>query len=316
MVPDNDLMLDTMSAHELTHAVTDQHFDLQTYLEPKDHKLNEDESSARRFIGEGDATLAMIVYALLDSTHQTALSPAMTKLLQKQVEEFASQDLASFSDMTKKQGALFGAMDPEIKKSIDAMADLPPAVLVPLVASYTKGAAVAMTAYAHGGWAAVDDLYRHPPESTEQVLHPTTKLYPTRDHPHPVTLAATTDHELANEVMGEMLWWVYFYQWTPKLADEASQGWGGDRYRVVRKSDGKLLGTIATVWDTEADAKQFAAAYRTSLSARFPDAKPSGEGIARPDGGEVLVRQIGTRVYIVDGGDKAALDQLVKTTKL
>jgi hypothetical protein len=316
MVPDNDLMLDTISAHELTHAVTDQHFDLSRYLEPTDHKLDEDASSARRFIGEGDATFTMLVYAIIDSTHQTTLTPKMAGLLQGQVEQFAGQDLASFTEMTKKQGALFGAMDPEIQRSIDAMADLPPAVLVPLVASYTKGALVAMTAYQHGGWAAVDDLYRHPPESTEQVLHPTTKLFPTRDHPRSVTLAASTDRELANDVMGEMLWWVYFYVWTPKLADEAAQGWGGDRYRVVRKSDGHLLGTIATVWDSETDANQFAAAYRASLAARFPGARPSEEGVIRPDGGEVLVRQLGARVYIVDGGDRSALDALVKTAKL
>jgi hypothetical protein len=316
MVPDSDLMLDTMSAHELTHAVTDQHFDLSKYLEPTDRKLDEDASSARRFVGEGDATFTMLVYMILDSIHQTALTPKMLEGLQGQVEMFAGQDLAAFTDMTKKQGAAFGAMDPEIKQSIDAMADLPPAVLVPLFASYTKGALVALTAYQHGGWAAVDDLYRHPPESTEQVLHPATKLYPTRDHPRPVTLAATAEREIANDVMGEMLWWVYFYLWTPKLADEAAQGWGGDRYRVVRNGDGKLVGSIATVWDSETDAKQFAAAYRSSLAARFPGAKPSAEGVVRPDGGEVHVRQLGARVYIVDGGDQAALDALVKTAKL
>ena len=34
MAPDNDSMLDTMSAHELTHALQDQHFDLAKYLPP------------------------------------------------------------------------------------------------------------------------------------------------------------------------------------------------------------------------------------------------------------------------------------------
>jgi hypothetical protein len=315
MVPESDVMLDTMSAHELTHALTDQHFDLQQYLEPNGKPLDDDQSSARRFVGEGDATFAMLVYTMLDMLHQSALPPGVVPKLHDQVARFAGQDLASFSEMTKQQGALMGAMDPEIKKSIDAMQDLPPAVLVPLVASYTKGALVAMTAYQHGGWAAVDDLYKHPPESTEQMLHPETKLYPHRELPRRVALAATKDHEIANNVMGEMLWWVYLYLWSPKLADEASQGWGGDHYRVV-EHDGRLIGTIATVWDTAADAAQFTAAYRASLAARFPGAKAVGEGVARPDGGAVLVRQIGARVYIVDGGDPATLDELIRTAKI
>ena len=32
MVPDSDMILDTMSAHELTHGLQDQHFDLQKFL--------------------------------------------------------------------------------------------------------------------------------------------------------------------------------------------------------------------------------------------------------------------------------------------
>jgi hypothetical protein len=316
MVPDSDMMLDTMSAHELTHALTDQHFDLQNYMEPKGKPLDDDAASARRFIGEGDATFTMLVYTMLDTKHATEASPADLALIREMVTRFAGQDLASFIDTTKKQGALFGSMDPEIKKSIDAMQDLPPAVIIPMVASYTKGAMVAMTAFEHGGWAAVDDLYVHPPESTEQMLHPTTKLYPVREHPHHVTLAATKDKAIADDVMGELMWWVYFYLWAPKLADEASQGWGGDHYRVVRRSDGKLVGTIATVWDTADDAKQFAAAYLASLAARFPGAKMQADGCMRPDGGATIVRQVGTRVFIVDGGDATALDDLVRTTKM
>ena len=315
MVPDSELMLDTMSAHELTHALADQHFDLQQFLEPKGKHLDDDASSARRFVAEGDATFTMLLYSLSD-TLGGHLAPAMMAAVRKQVENFAAQDLASFTEMTKKQGAGFGAIDPEIKASIDAMADLPAAVLVPLVASYTKGSLVAMTAWEHGGWRAVDELYKDPPESTEQVLHPATKLFPKREHPRHVALAATKDTVLVQEVMGELLWWVYFHLWTPALADEASQGWGGDRYRVVRRGDGKLVGTIATVWDTKDDAAQFAAAYRQSLTARFAGAKLEADGVVRPDGGAALVRHVDTRVYSIDGGDAAALDELVKTAKI
>ena len=45
-------MLDTMSAHELTHGLQDQHFDLQKYM-PSGDKLDDDHQAARRFVAEG-----------------------------------------------------------------------------------------------------------------------------------------------------------------------------------------------------------------------------------------------------------------------
>jgi hypothetical protein len=44
------------------------------------------------------------------------------------------------------------------------MDDIPPAVLVPLLDSYMKGAQVALTADERGGWAAADALYRESAE--------------------------------------------------------------------------------------------------------------------------------------------------------
>ncbi|HET7501876.1 MAG TPA: hypothetical protein VFK02_12755, partial [Kofleriaceae bacterium] len=171
--------------------------------------------------------------------------------------------------------------------------------------------------YQHGGWPSVDQLYRDPPESTEQVLHPRTKLIPTREHPRRVTLARSADPELVGNVLGELQWQVYFRLWKSPNAAEASEGWGGDRYSVTRRKDGRLIGRIATIWDSDADARQFADAYVATLAARFPgaDVGDPATGIARPDGGRVFVRTDGPRVFIVDGADDAgALAALVRTT--
>jgi hypothetical protein len=315
MVPDSELMLDTISAHELTHALQDQHFDLTNYL-PSDSSLDDDAATARRFIAEGDATLVMMLYTV----HALAgdkLSPALVTGLRRQIEAFAALDVDALKAQSRAQSALLGGMDAEIQKSIDAMDDIPPIVLVPLLDAYMKGALVALTAYEHGGWPAVDELYRHPPVSTEQVLHPDTKLVPRREPPHRVTLARTADRKLADNVLGELQWQVYFQLWKSPRAAEASEGWGGDRYTVTRRKDGRLIGRIATIWDTAADAQQFAEAYLASLAARFPGADTSrpAAGIARPDGGRVFIRTVGSRVFIVDGADDAgALDAVVRTT--
>ena len=63
MAPDSDTMLDTMSAHELTHGLQDQHFDLTKYL-AEGQKLDDDQLNARRFVVEGDATFTMLLYAI------------------------------------------------------------------------------------------------------------------------------------------------------------------------------------------------------------------------------------------------------------
>jgi hypothetical protein len=308
MVPDNDLMLDTMSAHELTHGLQDQHFDLTKLL---DDKLDDDQQTARKFVVEGDATFAMTLYMLPDSGGPR--NDMLLGLIKQQMQKMADTDLEEMKKQTREQSALFSGMDSDIKKSIDAMDDLPPAVLVPLMDSYTKGALVVWTAYEHGGWKAVDELYKHPPESTEQVLHPDTKLYPKREMPHRVTLPKPTDTEVTSNVMGELLWSVYFDLWVPGRGKDAAGGWAGDRYQVVKTKDGKLVGLIATLWDTPEDAQQFSDAYVASLAARFPGA--GQPPVARPDGGSVLVKVDGKKVFIVDGGDDARLAQLVRGTR-
>jgi hypothetical protein len=315
MVPDNDLMLDTISAHELTHALQDQHFNLTRYL-PSDGSLDDDAATARRFVAEGDATFVMLLYAMHGVLGDQI--PALARAtLRDQIAQFAALDVDALKAQVKAQSAVFGTMDADIKKSIDAMDDIPPAVLIPLLDSYMKGALVALTAYEHGGWASVDKLYRTPPVSTEQVLHPETKLFPARDRPHRVTLARTSDRELTGNVLGELQWRIYLELWKSPRAGEAAEGWGGDRYSVTRRSDGRLLGRIATTWDRPEDAVQFANAYVASLGARFPGADIShpAAGVARPDGGKVFVRTIGKRVFIVDGArDAAELDAVIRTT--
>jgi hypothetical protein len=316
-VPDNQLMLDTISAHELTHALQDQAFDLTRYL-PSDGSIDDDAATARRFVAEGDATFVMLLYAM-HSVLGDSISPAVMATLRRQITTFANQDVDALKAQVKAQSALIGGLG-ELQKSIDAMDDIPPAVLVPLLDSYMKGALVALTAYEHGGWPAVDELYREPPASTEQVLHPATKLFPARERPHRVMLsglARSGDPELVGNVLGELQWRIYFGLWKVPDAEPAAAGWAGDRYSVTRRKDGRLIGRIATLWDTEADAQEFAAAYLASLPARFPGAETGHPeaGVVRPGGGRIFVRTTGARVFIVDGADDArAVETLIRAT--
>lgn len=304
MVPDSDVMLDTISAHELTHGLQDQRFDLQKLMAPKP-PLSDDELVARQFLVEGDATFTMFLFLAAEATKSDAAKAMMVNVLRGQIEQFAQMDLAAYGQMMKDQAAAFKDMDPELKKSMEAMDQLPPVVIGPLLDAYMKGALVVLTGYDKGGWPMVDALYKNPPESSEQVLHPATKLFPTRDRPKKVALPKLEGDELTSNVMGEILWRIYFSLWVPDKANEASEGWGGDRYTVVKRADGTLVGYLATVWDTVDDATQFAAAYEASLAKRFPSKER-----------KVAVKQDGARVFILDGDDDAKLfAQLIKQTK-
>ncbi len=310
MAPDNDMMFDTISAHELTHALQDKHFDLAKYVPVT---LDEDASIARRFVVEGDATFSMIAYLTTDKTSADELQ-SMVKRMRPQVEMMAGMGVSEYADVMKQQAAAFSGMDAQIKSSMETMGELPPVIIGPMIASYMKGAVLAMTAYENGGWKTVDALYTTPPESTEQVLHPSTKLYPRRDRPKKVKLPTLIGTELTQNVIGELQWTIYFQQWGVAQPD-AAPGWGGDRYAVMRGADGALIGYLATTWDSPKDAKEFHDAYVASLKARFAEAdtsKPTS-GVARRDRGKVFVRLQGSHVFIVDGADDMkALDRLAR----
>jgi hypothetical protein len=319
MVPDNDMMLDTISAHELTHGLQDQHFNLQKFMPEDDKSLDDDHQSARRFVAEGDATFTMFLYAVTAMTDKQ-ITPEMIKLMKTQLASFSK---TSPEEMIKQNAAGFGAsMDPEIKKSIDAMNDIPMTVLIPMIDSYTQGAGLTAEAYDHGGWAGVNALYTDPPESTEQALHPATKMYPTRDHPKVVTIAIgdKPDNKIADIVLGELQWQVYFQLWLPAQRTIASEGWGGDRVIVVKRADGRLFARTVTAWDTEKDATEFAHAYVDSLKLRLPKGSgdPFKDGFDRGDGaGKIFARQVGANVFIADGADEPVwLDGLIKATTI
>ncbi|HUS30820.1 MAG TPA: hypothetical protein VMZ53_20055 [Kofleriaceae bacterium] len=316
MAPDNEMLLDTMSAHELTHALQDQHFDLAKYLPSG---LDDDQTNARHFVVEGDATFAMLVYTSASGgSASKETTNLLMNLVKTQVEAMAAMDISAFADQMKQQANAFGQMDDDMRKSMESIGELPLAIIGPLIDSYMKGAVLCMAAYEHGGWKGVDDLYKNPPESTEQVLHPSTKMYPTREHPRAITLPKMEGTEVETNVMGELQWSNYFQVWKLKVPD-AAPGWGGDKFSVTRDKDGHLLGVLVSAWDSEADAKQFVDAYVQALAARFPGAKGDAlkDGLPRPDFGKVFVRQVGDRVYIVDGAaDVKVLDRVVKDAKV
>ncbi len=141
-------------AHELTHAVTDQRFDLTRADRLAAATAREDELAAYSGLVEGDATLTMQRYLA------ERLTPA----------EQASAGVAAATERTPQRDA--------------APAVIRESMLFP----YQEGLRFVRTLYQQGGWAAVNRAYRDPPTSTEQLLHPERYLGD-RDQPQTVDVA-------------------------------------------------------------------------------------------------------------------------------
>ncbi len=191
-------------AHELTHALEDQHFDLSRL--PIESKGNDDRVLAATALVEGDATLVMNRYMVGDLS------------------------TASIRD------ALASTLTTDVRQLASAPRYLRETLLFP----YLRGQEFCDRLYSGGGWDALAEAFRHPPASSSQILHPERFLAHPREDPMEISLP---DAELLgqkpveNNVLGEfgvrqlLLLWLH----DEHRASEVAAGWLGDRYIVYRQ---------------------------------------------------------------------------------
>lgn len=228
-------------AHEYTHALQDQHFDLEALgVGTRETDRNDDELVAIHALVEGDAMFSMQQYML---TH------------------FGPLDMVGLvgAALTIDQTALNQAPS-YLRKS--------------MTFPYQDGLLFATYLYGRGGWPAIDAAYANPPQSSEQILHPF--LYPD-DTPQLVTLPPLTgtlssDWQLVDEnVLGEFGLRLYLDVYlTQRQASEAAAGWGGDRYAVYENvATEQVLLVILIAWDDEFDRDEFGEIYQKYAGQRF-----------------------------------------------
>lgn len=241
-------------AHELTHALDDQLFGIDAGLEAT--KDNGDAAQAYGSVVEGSGTIVMTRWAM------------------EYGGELTLEDLAAAGD--------FGT---------EAMGDAPPFVWKPLLSSYLSGQSFLQRGYRIRKRAGktlsdvIDEAFRRPPASTEQVLHPD-KYWKESERDAPRTIVQALD-ELPAEwqvrsqrVLGELV--LALVAATPeerapidmtnqlamafmKYTSDAAEGWGGDSLALLSRGDARIAHAV-TLWDTEKDAREFAAAVEALAS--------------------------------------------------
>ena len=298
-------------AHELTHALDDQHFDLETFDGGEGNRLglSEDERTARQFVTEGEATFMMLAWRSASGEGvNRRLGPLGVAGVRMAVALLGAADPLELLAAARR-GRSLAELSPEDRLELDQMTKLPPLVSMPLIEPYFKGAALVSEVWGRGGWDAVNDLYRHPPVSTEQILHPREKLFGRRDPPVlvrlPAARSALGEPPAATDVLGELGVRAYFKTWNLPSAEAAAAGWGGDRLWVWKR-EGEFLVLWATRWDSENDAKKFLAAYLDTLQPRFPEigierAGPDAWHLLRPEGDLLHCERRGRDVDVIVG---------------
>lgn len=201
-------------AHELVHALQDQHWDLEA--RSKYQAGEGDRSEAVSALAEGDATSAMFDVMIARALPGTRRSAAEIP-----DDVFVQQIRRGMS-----QGP--GADAPRIMRSS-------------LAAPYIYGTLFVNALRRRGGWPEVNRAWDAAPTTTEQILHldkwDAHELALPVGAPRFATLGrgwVVADEDSEGELGARLA----FEEWMdPALAAEASSGWGGDRGVLVSNGD-------------------------------------------------------------------------------
>jgi hypothetical protein len=268
-------------AHELTHALQDQHFNLRHF--EKWPKGDSDAELAAHSLIEGDATLAMTIYM--------AKNPMVALAFMRSL---GSSSTAS-----------------------EQFKQAPRALRESLVFPYEQGSEWATQLYKRGGWSMVSQAFTKLPQSTEQILHP--EKYFVYEAPVKIVLPdvrnllGTNWKKVDYDVNGEWSYYLILDQFLNSSAESkrAAAGWAGDRFELYEgPKAGDIFIVQLTAWDTENDAREFFDAYAKRTWRRYETARateitsvpPQNERHAwKTDEGNVVVELHGSRVLIVEG---------------
>jgi hypothetical protein len=273
--------------HEIEHALQDQNFGMPDRATPRD----DDSALALKSLYEGDATLASLAF------HADAATPPSRAWLVRVARAFRARPIDEFIDQ--------GGAGSKVLLAAPAL------LRMRLMSPYLDGTAFVADVYRAGGFALINQVFAHPPMSTEHVLHP--EKYVEGDLP--VLVASPTapaGHRLVTSGrLGELQLSVFLAQCgTAEDAKRNAAGWGGDAYAIIADDAQKLGVLLATAWDDEEAATRFASALDARRACL---AKQSADGAALAE--TIAVRRDNTHVAYVHGLDarsrEAALVQLL-----
>jgi len=278
-------------AHELTHALEDQHFQIEPWL--KAARPNDDAELAREAFLEGSAMAAMVDY-LLQGTGKSL----------NEMPEFDPSILTGDLGST-----------PSLQKA-------PPFIKDTLVFPYFAGMTFTTSVLKPAGWSALPKIFRNPPASTQQIMHP--DLYKSGHIAESVTLPAIAGNlgkdwkKLDENLMGEFGWLEVLKQFLDDArAKSLAASWDGDRYLVFENQSSKRLLLVSRIRLSNSEqAARFFGQYSELLEKKHPQRsnlfrRPNYFSFDTPDGG-VFLRCGSTDCVVLEGGEGSLFVEINK----
>jgi len=233
-------------AHELTHALDDQHFDLGM-VDELVRSCQDERMEALVALAEGDAVEMSLQWA------QANLS----------ADELVDLGL---------EAAGIPGPPPSI----------PQFVRETFVSPYLSGQAFVRDLLASGRQPALDAAFRDPPRSTEQILHP--EKYGV-DEPQ-LVLVPDVEEELGvawddldvQDVGEAWLLRLLDLELPSSDASDAASGWDGGQYRAWTTGTATAV-ALETLWDSDDEAVQFAEAVETWAQDRSVTVVTEGQAV-------------------------------------
>jgi hypothetical protein len=225
-------------SHELTHALTDQWFGLRR---PKLQKSHQELGLGFTALTEGDAERTRKAY-------------------ESQVLNSAEQALA------QREEAGTGSM-PHVPRIVLELIGFP----------YAIGPEFVQAVVSHGGLAALNAAYRHPPTSSEQLINPL--AYFVHDGPKHVATPPADGVRVDHGDLGVVGLLLMLERGLPRSdAQEAVVGWGGDQFVTWRAGAHRWCLRDSVVMDDGTATVAFDSALATWASKRGSEANVEQQG--------------------------------------
>jgi len=271
-------------AHEYTHALQDQHYDIRALM-PKNSD-NSDRDLAVSALLEGDALIMEQVF------QRQTMTPAERQAKQRQESTLASSiDLSQVPLVLREETYFPYELGPDFIATVigrDAIRE-----------ALDQGT---------GYGPRVNRLFENPPRSSAQIIHP--EKYINGVAPIPVTfpdLAAALGEgwqQLETDVLGEIDHRILIQQFLDRQrGDQAASGWAGDAYALMGNGS-QVAVVVSSRWDSPASAGAWYDAYTQALQARYGarlevlEQRPERIVWRTPDGVQALSRA-GTILHLL-----------------
>jgi len=273
-------------AHELSHALADQNFNLDKFIR-KAHE-SDDESLARMAVMEGQATWMMSEF----------LAHQMGETLVHHPE--LAERMSRGSDTGSGEFPVFEGSPLYIRET--------------LLFPYNGGMSFQQAVVDKDGKEGFAEIFRRAPVSTQQILHP--EKYFAAVKPTPPDLPAPDSTRgykaLIGGTFGELDHHVLLEQFAGKqTADEIAPHWRGGQYELrENKKRGRVILLYASQWDDDQSARSFFQAYRKALERKWKKMRVASEtdDVVKGSGddGDFVLQRKGIVVTSMEGLEPAS----------